>query len=122
MHAFYKDCSDQLDFLSKGQCWAASFFAPGVAAGKALGLLNKLGFWLAKQTNTTSLALTRLLTARHATLQNRAAINFLLLALGHGCEDFDGMCCVNLSDHSQSIHSIIQALRDSMSKLQVLTA
>ncbi|KFO52479.1 hypothetical protein N302_13203, partial [Corvus brachyrhynchos] len=32
-----------------------------------------------------------------------AAIDFLLLAHGHGCGDFQGMCCMNLSDHSVSI-------------------
>ncbi|KFO94881.1 hypothetical protein N300_08045, partial [Calypte anna] len=35
---------------------------------------------------------------------------FLLLAHGRGCEDFDGMCCMNLSDHSRSIHKEIQQL------------
>ncbi|KFP02344.1 hypothetical protein N300_01171, partial [Calypte anna] len=39
-----------------------------------------------------------------------AAIDFFLLAHGHGCEDFDGMCCMNLSDHSRSIHKEIQQL------------
>ncbi|KGL75286.1 hypothetical protein N309_14497, partial [Tinamus guttatus] len=32
------------------------------------------------------------------------AIDFLLLAQGHGCEDFNGLCCMNLSGHSKSIH------------------
>ncbi|KFV68580.1 hypothetical protein N307_11494, partial [Dryobates pubescens] len=45
------------------------------------------------------------------------AIDFLLLAQGHGCEDFDGMCCMNLSDHSISIHRSIQTLEDGVSKL-----
>ncbi|KFV39258.1 hypothetical protein N341_05779, partial [Tyto alba] len=33
-----------------------------------------------------------------------AAIDFLLLAQGHGCNDFERMCCMNLSDHSESVH------------------
>ncbi|KFP75478.1 hypothetical protein N310_07440, partial [Acanthisitta chloris] len=41
---------------------------------------------------------------------------FLLLAQG---QDFDGMCCINLSDHSQSIHSCIQQLQEGIHKLQV---
>ncbi|KGL95489.1 hypothetical protein N301_12407, partial [Charadrius vociferus] len=41
-----------------------------------------------------------------------AAIDFLLLAHGHGCQDFDGMCCMNLTDHSQSIHASIQQLME----------
>ncbi|KFQ19529.1 hypothetical protein N331_07473, partial [Merops nubicus] len=48
-----------------------------------------------------------------------AAIDFLLLAHGHGCEDLDGMCCMNLSDHSESVHQSIQKLRDGVQKLQV---
>jgi len=30
-------------------------------------------------------------SVRHATFQNRVVIDFLLLAWGHGCEDFEGM-------------------------------
>jgi len=51
-------------------------------------------------------------SVRHAALQNRAAIDFLLLAWGHGCEDFEGMCCMNLSDHSKSIHKQLKQLKD----------
>ncbi|KFQ68298.1 hypothetical protein N335_00258, partial [Phaethon lepturus] len=47
-----------------------------------------------------------------------AAIDFLLLAQGHGCEEFEGMCCMNLSDHSQSIHKQLSILRDNMKKLR----
>ncbi|KGL89155.1 hypothetical protein N301_16385, partial [Charadrius vociferus] len=48
-----------------------------------------------------------------------AAIDFLLLAQEHGCEDFEGMRCMNLSDHSESIHKSIQLLKDGVKKLQV---
>ncbi|KFP90054.1 hypothetical protein N311_00558, partial [Apaloderma vittatum] len=37
-----------------------------------------------------------------------AAIDFLLLAHGHGCEDFDSMCCMDLHNHLESIHKKIQ--------------
>ncbi|KFP74569.1 hypothetical protein N311_03183, partial [Apaloderma vittatum] len=40
-----------------------------------------------------------------------AAIDFLLLAHGHGCDDFDGMCCINLSDHSTSVHKQLKVLQ-----------
>ncbi|KFQ24882.1 hypothetical protein N332_10050, partial [Mesitornis unicolor] len=43
-----------------------------------------------------------------------------LLAQGHGCEDFNGMCCINLSDHSESIHKAIQKLKDGVNKLQMM--
>lgn len=89
-------------------------------ASKASVALNKLCCWLAKQGNATSLALPNLLmdvdSVRQATSQNHAAIDFLLLAHSHGCEEFDGMCCVNFSDHSVSIHESIQKLRDKVGK------
>lgn len=121
-HTYAPDCDDNVDFWSFSQRFTASFFLPGAAAGKALATLDKLGCWLAKQTNATSVALSGLLldvdSVRHATLQNRAAIDFLLLAQGHGCEDFEGMCCMNLSDHSESIHASIQQLKIGVSKLR----
>ncbi|KFZ67432.1 hypothetical protein N338_02212, partial [Podiceps cristatus] len=39
-----------------------------------------------------------------------AAIDFFLLAHGHGCENFDGLCCMNLSDHSESVYKKINEL------------
>ncbi|KFV71563.1 hypothetical protein N307_07964, partial [Dryobates pubescens] len=36
-----------------------------------------------------------------------ADIDFLLCVQGHGCEDFDGMCCMNPTDKSISIHQQI---------------
>ncbi|KFP24630.1 hypothetical protein N325_02646, partial [Colius striatus] len=40
-----------------------------------------------------------------------AAIDFLLLTQGHGCQDFECMCCFNLSDHSESIHKALAYLK-----------
>ncbi|KFZ56114.1 hypothetical protein N321_03675, partial [Antrostomus carolinensis] len=48
-----------------------------------------------------------------------AAIDFLLLAQGHGCEEFDGVCCMNLSDHSESIHTAINKLKENVKQLKV---
>ncbi|KFR08393.1 hypothetical protein N306_00090, partial [Opisthocomus hoazin] len=46
-------------------------------------------------------------------------IFFLLLAHGYGCEDFGRMCCVNLTDHSQSIHEQLADLRKNLNPIQV---
>ncbi|KFV50348.1 hypothetical protein N341_03671, partial [Tyto alba] len=43
-----------------------------------------------------------------------ATIDFLLLAQGHGCEDFEGMCCMNFSDHSESIQRKLVVLKDNL--------
>lgn len=113
-HKFTEDCRDNVQFWNMAEIVSASFLAPGVGVAQGLNTLRKLGCWLAKQTNATSRAISDLLldvdSVRHATLQNRAAIDFLLLAQGHGCEEFEGMCCMNLSDHSCSIHKKIQRI------------
>ncbi|KFV11331.1 hypothetical protein N339_00528, partial [Pterocles gutturalis] len=44
---------------------------------------------------------------------------FLLLAQGHGCEDFEGMCFINLSNHSESIHKNTEDLKDLTKQLKV---
>ena len=122
IHAFQSECKNNVEFSNPGGIIAASFLAPGVTSAKALSTLNKLGCWLTKQTNATSLALSRLLLERdsvqQAIPQNHAAID-LLLAQGHGCQDFDGMCCMKLSDHSKSIHKSTQDLQNGVKKLQV---
>ncbi len=46
------------------------------------------------------------------------AIDFLLLAHGHGCEDFDGMCCMDLEDNSSSIHKEIKQLMDHSQQIK----
>lgn len=46
-------------------------------------------------------------------------MDILLLAQGHGCDEFDGVCRLNLSDPSQSIYASIQALKEGVNKLQV---
>lgn len=80
--------------------------------------------WVGKQINITSTALDELTTdvdsIHHAVLQNRAAIDFLLLAQGNGCNDFEGMCCMNLSDHSESIHKKLSQLKENTNKLTVV--
>lgn len=58
------------------------------------------------------------LRANHTVLQNKAAINFLLLAQGRGCEEFEGMCCINLSAHSESIHKRIADVRSGLHQLK----
>ena len=117
------DCNDNVDLWSATARVFASVLTPGVAAAQALKQLENLACWSAKQANETTLVLTSMLSdmnsLRHALLQNRAAIDFLLLAQGHGCEDFEGMCCFNLSDHSQSIHEQLQWLKRHTQKIQI---
>lgn len=55
-----------------------------------------------RKSSATSDILKRMLTdVWHAILHNCADIEFLLLAQGCGYENFEGMCCMNLSNHSE---------------------
>ncbi|KAF4792238.1 hypothetical protein TURU_123239 [Turdus rufiventris] len=113
---YEESCDPKLYNWNKPKRVAASLFLPWVAAAKALGKIDHLGCWLSKQANATSAVLSDLLkgeeATRHASLQNRAATEFLLFAHGHGCQDFEGTCCFNLSSRSTSIHANIQKLRE----------
>ncbi|KFO55894.1 hypothetical protein N302_02521, partial [Corvus brachyrhynchos] len=117
------NCDSEVVSWSLSKRIAASYFLSGVAAAKDLGELTHLECCIGKHANLTSNALSQLLedeeTTRHATLQNRAAINFLLLSHGHSCEEFKGLCCFNLSSHSQSIHATIQKMKDQIKELKV---
>ena len=116
------DCDDRVTLSSTTQRVFMSLLVPGAATGAALNQLGKLACWAEKQANVTTKVLESLLEDQnslwHAVLQNRAAIDFLLLAQGHGCEDFEGMCCMNLSDHSESIHKQLQWLKQHANQIQ----
>ncbi|NXX72044.1 ERB1 protein, partial [Spizella passerina] len=120
------NCNDNVQLLSTAARVALAVFLPGGAAGKALVQLERLACWSAKQANVTTKVLGQLLvdqnSLRHALLQNRAAVDFLLLAQGHGCEDFEGMCCLNLSDHGESIHKSITWLKGHIDKIKKETS
>ncbi|KFP95927.1 hypothetical protein N330_14289, partial [Leptosomus discolor] len=47
-----------------------------------------------------------------------AAVDFLFPAQGHGCEDVQGLCCFNLSDHGESIHQQLRWLKEQSQKIQ----
>ncbi|XP_041270599.1 uncharacterized protein LOC121341270 isoform X2 [Onychostruthus taczanowskii] len=120
---FDPDCNSQIYNWGRTKRVVVSIFLPWVAAAKALGELSHLRCWLSKPANTTSAALADLLadeeTTRHAMLQNQAAVDFLLLAHGHGCEEFTGLCCFNLSTHSTSIQANIKTLQEQVKNIQV---
>ncbi|KFP39313.1 hypothetical protein N324_09024, partial [Chlamydotis macqueenii] len=40
-----------------------------------------------------------------------SVVDFLLLAQNHGCQDFDGLSCMNLSDYSESIHKVFKTCK-----------
>lgn len=121
-HYLASNCDDSVISWSLSKRILASLFLPCVVAAKALGELTHLECWVGKQENQTSLVLTELLedeeTMRQAMLQNQAAIDYLLLQHGHGCEEFNGLCCFNLSSPSKNIVAHIQEIRDHVHKLE----
>lgn len=99
-----------------------SVLLPWVAAAKALGELGELECWAVKQANLTSAALSDLLQdeqiTRQATLQNRAALDYLLLLHHHSCREFKGLCCFDLRSNAQDARAKIEEMKDHVLRIK----
>ncbi|XP_029820221.1 syncytin-2-like [Manacus vitellinus] len=118
------DCSDEVSLWgTTARVFAA--IIPQIAAEEALTQLQHLACWTAKQANVTTNVLSQLAqdmsSMRKAVLQNRAAIDYLLLVQGKGCEEDQGLCCFNLSDHSESIQEQLKWLKEHTKRITVST-
>lgn len=117
-----QNCDSEVIHWSRPKGVAITMLLPWVAAAKALGELGHLECWVAKHANLTSNALSDLLRdeelTRQATLQNRAAIDFLLLLHDHRCEEFEGLCCLNLSSRAENIHKTIDRMQAMVKQIQ----
>ncbi|NXK70478.1 ERB1 protein, partial [Sylvietta virens] len=115
-------CNDKVELTSVAARTLLVIFPPRAAAGNALNNFAGSACWAEKQAYATTMVIEELVmdqnSLRHAILQNRAAVDFLLLTQGHGCEDLEGMCCMNLSDHSESIHKKLQYLQQHIQSIQ----
>ncbi|KAJ7422441.1 hypothetical protein BTVI_13966 [Pitangus sulphuratus] len=105
---FPEECDSKVEIWSQMRNFWAATFIPAIGVNHELSVLTHLGCWLTKEANATSRAIEDLLEdtqrIKTMTLQNRAAVDCLLLAHGHGCQDFEGMSCMNFSDNSESIY------------------
>ena len=77
---------------------------------------------MAKALNATSQAISaisqELGQVREAVLENRAAIDYLLLRHNHGCEEFKRLCCFNLTDSSQLIAHKVKQVNDIVANVK----
>lgn len=112
-----ESCDSQVHLLSKAEVDALTFSlvgVPGLAVG-AYKTVKKLACAMVKNINSTSRALSLLnneqQVLRQKILDNRAAIDYLLLLHHKRCEQIKNMCCFNLTDNSYGITSEIQNLR-----------
>ncbi|TRZ17283.1 hypothetical protein HGM15179_009816 [Zosterops borbonicus] len=116
------DCKSDVIHWSKAKATAITVFLPWVSVAKSLGELGQLKCWVAKQANLTSTALSDLLRdeeiTRQATLQNRAAIDYLLLLHHHTCEEFEGLCCFNLSSKAENVRQSIRKIQDMVHEIK----
>ncbi|KAL9853305.1 syncytin-A-like [Geothlypis trichas] len=116
------DCDSDITHWGYSRRMATTILLPWAGIAKALGELGQLECWVLKQANVTSAALADLLsdeeTTRRATLQNRAAIDFLLLLNHHTCEEFEGLCCFNLSSKAEDARLSIRKLEDMVHQIK----
>ncbi|XP_064289396.1 uncharacterized protein LOC135308416 [Passer domesticus] len=115
-------CDEEIVHWGKPEEVAWITFLPWVAVAQALGELGHLECWVAKQANLTSTVLSDLLEdeeiTRQATLQNRAAIDFLLLLHDHKCDEFEGLCCLNLSSKAEDVRISISKMKDMINQIK----
>ncbi|XP_039220534.1 uncharacterized protein LOC120317760 [Crotalus tigris] len=120
-----EDCESSRTLLNAAEYNALAVSLVGVPALdlRAHVNINSVACNLAKTINATSIALSainqEMIELRKAILQNRAAIDYLLLRQHMGCEAFEGMCCFNLSDQSPVINKQIKVLHKMASELQI---
>ncbi|XP_064285402.1 uncharacterized protein LOC135305595 [Passer domesticus] len=118
-------CDSEIIHWSQPESVAWTIFLPWVSIAKSLGELAHLECWVAKQANYTSSALSELLQdeeiTRQATLQNRAAIDYLLLLHDHHCEEFEGLCCLNLSSRAENVRTSIKNIQDMVHEVKQKT-
>ena len=84
--------------------------------------ISRLACTMAKALNATSEAISaisqELGQVREAVLENHAAVDYLLLRHNHGCEEFKGLCCFNLTDSSQFIEHEVKRVNDVVSNIK----
>ncbi|CAM5107596.1 unnamed protein product [Natator depressus] len=77
--------------------------------------VEHLACTVAKAINLTSTVLALLShelgEVRQGMLQNRLAVDYLLLRHGHLCQEFAGMCCFNVTDAGPSVEADLLRLR-----------
>ncbi|TRZ11914.1 hypothetical protein HGM15179_015185 [Zosterops borbonicus] len=116
------DCDSDIVHWSRAKATAVTVFLPWVSIVKAMGELGRLECWVVKQANLTTNALTDLLSdeqiTRQATLQNRAAIDYLLLLHEHSCEEFEGLCCFNLTSKAENVRQSIAQIREMVNSIK----
>ncbi|XP_036234765.1 uncharacterized protein LOC118684147 [Molothrus ater] len=118
-------CDSVIEHWDRTKATALTVLLPWVAIAKSLGELGRIECWVVKQANLTSAALTDLLydekVTRQATLQNRAAIDFLLLLHQHKCEEFEGLCCLNLSSRAEDARVSIERMQNHLENIKAQT-
>ncbi|XP_053142656.1 uncharacterized protein LOC128340887 [Hemicordylus capensis] len=79
-------------------------------------LINGLACLLQQTVNKTSEAIALLMElldqVRTGVLQNRVAIDYLLLKNNYGCEHFEGLCCFNITDNKAPLEKKLKELRE----------
>lgn len=117
-----EDCNDEIFHWDQTKSVLITTFIPWWSIAQSLNELKGLECWVAKQANITSAALSGLLedekVTRQATLQNCAAIDYLLLLHNHRCEEFAGMCCFNLSSKAEDVHTSITKMKEMISHIK----
>lgn len=116
------DCNDNLHLRSPAEYVSLTIFVMSVMVTSPSVEIGRVACSMVKALNTTSRAISainqELRQVGQAVLENRAALDYLLLRHNHGCEEFKGLCCFNLSDNPQLLEQNIQQVKETISKVK----
>ncbi|XP_042328110.1 uncharacterized protein LOC121933000 [Sceloporus undulatus] len=121
LHTLDESCDSSVKIMSPGEYLALGISivgVPGLAVGSAK-TIGKLACWAVKSLNTTSTAISLLnqeqSELRRGLLQNRAAIDYLLLLHHKECDEvpgLEGMCCFTITDNRQRIDRQLKTMKE----------
>lgn len=116
------DCNSDLHLFSPAEYVALSLFVMPAMTVALNAEISKMACSMVKALNATSQAIhaigEELGQVREAVLEHRATIDYLLLRSNHGCEEFKGLCCFNLTDNSQLIEGKVKQIHNIVSNIK----
>ncbi|CAM4641076.1 unnamed protein product [Lepidochelys kempii] len=110
-------CRSEVTLFSESEAAVLAFSLVGIPGLVVHNYhaVEHLACTVAKAINLTSTVLAQLShelgKVCQGMLQNRLAVNYLLLCHGHLCQEFAGMCCFNITDAAPSVEADLQHLK-----------
>ena len=115
------DCESDSYLFSPAEYISLTVFGMPITVTSLNVEISRLACAMVKSLSATSEAISAISQElgqfKEAVLENRTAIDYLLLRHNHGCEEFKGLCCFNMTDNSQLIEHKVKQVNETVSKI-----